>query len=278
MEENKFIINVCLTGIITKKETNPYVPLTPEEIAADVRRCIDLGASMFHIHARNEQHEWDWRKETYQLIMDAVRMVSPDVVVCLSTTGRKTTDFSKRIACLDTNPPPQMASLSAGSFNFRDDVTVNDPKTIYAFLSAMKERGIKPEMEIFDLGMARATARLMKEGWLSTPVYANVILGNNDTASDSLIDVAALHQYLPEELIWCAGGIGRNQQRSNILGMLYGHGVRIGIEDNPYNYNSNGKKNPISNAVLVEQIREVGRLLGKKPYSIPETRKLLGIV
>jgi 3-keto-5-aminohexanoate cleavage enzyme len=277
MEENKFIINVCLTGIIAKRETNPYVPLTPEEIAADVRQCIDLGASMFHIHARNERQEWDWRKETYQSIMDAIRAVSPDVVVCFSTTGRKTSDISKRIACLDTKPTPQMASLSAGSFNFRDDATINDPKTIYALLAAMKERGIKPEMEIFDLGMARATARMMDEGLLTEPVYANIILGNTDTADDSLIDVAALHQYLPEKLIWCAGGIGKAQRRSNVLGILYGQGVRIGIEDNPYDYNGNGKKNPVSNAFLVGQIREIGRLLGKQPCSIPETRKLLDL-
>lgn len=276
MTDNKFIINVCLTGIIATKLTTPYVPITPEEIAADVRQCIDLGASMFHIHARDEQHEWNWRKETYQSIMDAIRAVSSEVVVCFSTTGRKTLDLSKRIACLDTDPPPQMASLSAGSFNFRDDATINNPKDINTLLDAMMERGIKPEIEIFDLGMARATARMINEGRLTGPVYANIILGNTGTAGDSLLDVAAIHQHLPKNLIWCVGGIGKSQQRSNALGILYGQGVRVGIEDNPYYY-GNGKKNSASNAFFVGQIRDIGRLLGKQPYSISETKKLLGI-
>jgi 3-keto-5-aminohexanoate cleavage enzyme len=277
MFQNKFIVNVCLTGIIPTRESTPYVPITPEEIASDVAACIDLGASMFHVHARNKQHQWDWRKETYQAIMDAIRSVSPDVIVCFTTTGRKTTNLSKRTACLDTDPPPHMASLSMGSFNFRDDATVNDPKTIEYLLSAMRERGIKPEVEIFDLGMARTTQRMMEQGLLKGPVYANLILGNDSTAGDSLIDVATLHHHLPDRLIWCAGGIGRTQQRSNVLGILYGGGVRVGIEDNPYNYNGLRDKTPVKNAFFVERIRDIGRLLGKDPLSIDETRKLLGL-
>lgn len=250
--------------------------MRPEEIASDVKRCIDLGASMFHVHARNEQQEWDWRKETYQSIMDAIRSVSPDVIVCFTTTGRKTTDIAKRTACLDTQPPPQMASLSMGSFNFRNDATANDPATINSLLSAMRERGVKPEIEIFDLGMARTTERMMKEGLLTGPVYANLILGNDSTAGDGLIDIATLHQHLPEGLIWCAGGIGRSQQRSNLIGILYGHGVRIGIEDNPYRYNGAGEKTPAPNSFFVERIRDIGKLLNKTPLSIDETRQILG--
>lgn len=253
------------------------MPVTPEEIASDVARCIDLGASMFHVHARNEQQEWDWRKETYQSIMDGIRSVSADAIVCFTTTGRKTTDIQKRIACLDTEPLPQMASLSMGSFNFRKDATVNDPKTISFLLSAMRERGVKPEIEIFDLGMARTTERMVKEGLLAGPVYANLILGNDSTAGDSLLDIATLYQHLPEGLIWCAGGIGRSQQRSNLMGILYGHGVRIGIEDNPYHYNGSGEKMEVPNTFFVERVREIGKLLNKTPFSIDETRQLLGL-
>lgn len=278
MFQDKFIINVCLTGLIPTKQSTPYVPVTPEEIATDIAECIHLGASIFHIHARNERQGWEWRRETYQNIMDAVLGVSPDVIVCFTTTGRKTTDLSKRTACLYTNPPPHMASLSMGSCNFRDDATVNDPKTIEYLLSTMQEQGVKPEVEIFDLGMARTTERMLGKGLLKGPVYANLILGNDSTAGDSLIDIAALHEHLGDQLIWCAGGIGGAQQRSNMLGILYGSGVRLGIEDNPYCYDGLGDKTPVPNAFFVKRIREIGKLLGKNPCSIEETKEILGLV
>jgi 3-keto-5-aminohexanoate cleavage enzyme len=278
MFQDELIINVCLSGIIPTRQSTPHVPIKPEEIASDVVQCVELGASMFHIHARNGQEGWDWRKETYQAIMDAIRSVSPDAIICFTTTGRRTNDLSKRTACLDTDPPPHMASLSMGSFNFRDDATVNDAKTIAYLLSAMKERGIKPEIEIFDLGMARTTERMMEQGLLEGPVYANLILGNDSTAGDSLIDLATLYQHLPDGLIWCAGGIGRTQQRSNMLGILYGRGVRVGIEDNPYCYNGAGNKTPAPNSFFVRRIREIGQLLGKNPLSIDESRKILGLI
>jgi 3-keto-5-aminohexanoate cleavage enzyme len=272
--EDKFILNVCLTGTIPSKKVNPYVPVTPEEIAADVQQCLDAGASIFHIHARDRDEQPDWRKETYQRIMDAVRAVSRDAIVCVTTTGRRIRDLGKRLECLDTVPPPDMASVSMGSFNFMNDASLTDPPTIKAIVEAMNDRNIKPEIEIFDIGMARTTARMIAEGDLRPPCYANILLGNAGTAGASLLDVAAIIAHLPHDLVWCGAGIGKTQLEANMIGILYGKGARTGLEDNLYLDND---KTPASNPLLAHRIARIGKLLGKSPTSIVETRRLLGL-
>ena len=86
---NKFIVNVYLTGMTSSKQMNPYIPMTPEEIAEDVKACIELGASMFHVHARDAQQNPTWEKEAYEKIFKAIRKVFQDVVICASTSGRQ---------------------------------------------------------------------------------------------------------------------------------------------------------------------------------------------
>ncbi len=274
--EDKYILNICLTGSVPTKAMNPFVPLTTEEIVADVKSCLDAGATVFHIHARDDRGFPDWRKERYQEIITALRLLSEDAVICFTTTGRKVKELSKRVDCLQTDPPPDMASLTLGSFNFMNDASMTDPAMIRAIAQAMEDRGVKPEIEIFDIGMARTMTRLRREGLLKAPIYANVILGNAGSAGAALSDAAAVLQHVPEDVIWCGGGIGPEAQViANQLGLLYGKGVRVGLEDNIY---VDRKKNHATNAELARRVVESARLMGKTPYSISETRKLLGLV
>jgi uncharacterized protein (DUF849 family) len=272
--QDKFIVNVCLTGTLPTKQMNQHVPMTPEEIAEDVKACIELGASMFHVHARDERQNPTWEKDVYENVFKAIRRVSEDVVICASTSGRRVSEIEKRTACLDTNPQPDMASLTIGSLNFMTEGMLNTPQMILAILQAMHKRGIKPEIEIFDVGMARTAARLIADGILRPPYYVNILLGNIATADASLLDLATILQHLPKEVIWCAAGIGKTQLKANTLGILFGNGVRVGLEDNLYLDNN---KTPSTNAALVERVVKIGRLLGKSPSSIPETRECLGV-
>jgi 3-keto-5-aminohexanoate cleavage enzyme len=272
---NKFIVNVCLTGMMASKKMNPYVPMTAGEITDDVKACIELGASIFHVHARDAHQNPTWEKEAYEKIFKAIRKVSKDVVICASTSGRRVNEIEKRIACLDVNPRPDMASLTMGSLNFINEGTLNTLQTILTILQAMHDRGVKPEIEIFDIGMARTTTRLITEGTLRPPYYANILLGNIASADASLLDLAAILQHLPQEVIWCAAGIGRAQLKANTLGILFGKGVRVGLEDNLY---INDDKAPATNAAFVERVVRMGQLLGKSPSSISETRELLGLL
>jgi 3-keto-5-aminohexanoate cleavage enzyme len=271
---DKFIINVCLTGSIPTKSMNPHVPVTPREIADDVRRCLDLGASIFHIHARDSAGKPDWLSDTYQRIMSAVREVSAEAVVCVSMTSRTAGAFEQRTAALETDPRPDMASLTMGSVNFVNDGMFNDPHTIRRLASLLASRGMKPEVEIFDIGMARTAARLCEEGVLPNPSYANLLLGNAATADVNLLDLAALLQYLPKKIVRCIGGIGRTQVAANTLGILYADGVRVGLEDNLY---LDDRKTPATNPQLVKRVVELGALFGKEPTTVAETRALLGL-
>ena len=168
-----------------------------------------------------------------------------------------------------------MASLTMGSLNFMNEGTLNTLQTILTILQAMHDRGVKPEIEIFDIGMARTTARLIAEGTLKPSYYANILLGNVASADASLLDLATILQHLPEQVIWCTAGIGRAQLKASTLGILFGNGVRVGLEDNLY---INDNKTPATNLAFVERIVTMGRLLNKSPSSISETRELLGLL
>lgn len=271
---DSFIVNVCLTGMVPTRRMNPAVPMTPEEIARDVEACIECGASIFHVHARDGKGEPDWRRETYEPILRAIRRVSADVVICVSTSGRRVRDPERRTACLDCEPRPDMGSLTLGSVDFLRDATLNPPEVVRGIAEAMKERGIKPELEIFDLGMARTAARLISEGLVESPAYANILLGNIGSADASMEDLSAIVRHLPEGVTWCVGGIGKAQLPANTLGMLFGHGVRVGLEDNLY---MDREKTPATNPALVERVVRIGRLHGKRPSTIEETRRKLGL-
>jgi uncharacterized protein (DUF849 family) len=159
-----FIVNVCLTGMVPTRVMNPHVPMSPEEIARDVDACLALGASIVHVHARDDDEQPEWRPEPYQRIVRAIREVSRDVVVCVSTSGRRESDVARRTACLAIDPKPDMASLTMGSINFLRDATPNSLQTIRDLIAAMDARGVRPEIEVFDVGMARTVRRFADEG------------------------------------------------------------------------------------------------------------------
>ena len=269
-----FIINVCLTGMVPTREMSASLPITPQEIARDVEACLELGASIFHVHARDERQQPDWRVESCSTIMRAIREVTADAIVCVSTSGRDVSEVERRADSLRAEPRPDLGSLTLGSINFMRDATRNSPAAIEALIEAMDGLGILPELEIFDVGMARTAARLTASGKLRSPGYANILLGNIASADATPLDLAAILQYLPDGMVRCIGGIGKSQLAATALGILYANGVRVGLEDNLY---MDEDKTPATNPGLVERVVDLGRLLGRRPATIPETRQMLGI-
>lgn len=267
-----FIVNACLTGMVARKEHNPHVPMTPKEIAEDVEACVELGASIVHVHARDDDGNPDWRPGPYSEILAAIRSVSEDVIVCVSTSGREVNDVERRAACMDAEPRPDMGSLTLGSINFLHEGVINSPSTVRELAQRMAERNIQPELEIFDIGMARTAKRLIADGTLEPPVYANVLLGNVATAGTSPSDLAALLAHLPEEVTWCCAGVAGAQRKANAMGLIFGDGVRVGLEDNLY---LDADRTPATNPALVERVVQLGRLLGRRPATIAEVRERL---
>ncbi len=271
------ILNACLTGMVTTKEKNPRVPISPEEIVRDAVEVARAGAQIVHIHARGPDGLPTWDAGVYREIITGIREAAPGLIVCASTSGRLWSEREKRAAVLmlDGLARPDMGSLTLGSMNFARQASINPPDDILYLLDLMNERGIKPEMEIFDLGMADYLRRLAAEERVRGPVYANILLGNRGTADATEENIAYLVSRLPEGCVWAACGIGRHQFPMNALALEMGGHVRVGLEDNLYL--DAESKQPGTNGELVARMASLGRRMDRAPMKPVETRALLGI-
>lgn len=137
------IINLACTGMVPQKSDTPHVPISPDEIADDCARCYELGASILHLHAREEDGKPTPDRDIYRKVVTKVRRACPDAIICVSTSGRTFGRFEQRSAALELEgeAKPDMASLTLGSLNFPKQASVNDPDMIRALAERMRERG-----------------------------------------------------------------------------------------------------------------------------------------
>jgi len=232
---NKLIINFTPTGIIPTKQMNPHVPISISEIVEDVHEAWQLGISMVHIHARDPiSGKPEYKAEIYGEIIEGIRKYAPDLVICVSLSGREFTEFEKRAEPLELSGSlkPDMGSLTLSSVNFNKIASVNEPSMIQALALRMKELGIVPELEVFDTGMINYAHYLAKKALISPPYYFNLILGNIACAQADLLHAGLMIRDLPEGSFWSLGGIGDSQLPINSVAIAIGGGVRIGLEDN----------------------------------------------
>jgi len=225
------IINFTPTGTQTTKE-NSNAPISPNEIVEEVHFAFELGITMVHIHARDEQLLNTYRKDVYQKIIEGIRKHCPNLSICVSLTGRHFPEFEKRSAVLELMP--DMGSLTMSSINFPKAASINEPETIIKLIEKMDEYGVVPEIECFDSGMLNYTNYLIKKGVLKGPHYINMIFGNIYNAQVDATSVANIVANKPSNSVMCFGGIGKDQLKSNVLGFLYADGIRVGLEDNLY--------------------------------------------
>ena len=273
------MINLCLTGMIPTKEMNPHTPISPEEIITCALECADLGASMIHIHARDEKSgKPTWDKNIYAEIISGIRAKNKDLVLCVSTSGRDWKEFEKRSVCLELEGElkPDMASLTLGSMNFISQESVNSPQMIERLATTMKERGIKPEIEIFELGMVHKAKYLMTKDVIndSSP-YFNILFGSLGTTPLDAVSAGAMMHMLPENAVWGFAGIGAYQLDANILGIALGGHVRVGLEDNIFF--DREKKVLASNEMLVERVARIIRTMELEIATPQDARTILGL-
>jgi uncharacterized protein (DUF849 family)/GNAT superfamily N-acetyltransferase len=271
------IVNVALTGMIPMRHRVPRVPVTPEQIVRDACLCCEAGAAILHLHARDAEGKPEWRKEAYEQLIPAIRRRCPDVVICVTTSGRAFGDLEKRadVLRLSGAARPDMASLTLGSMNFGDSASVNSPATIQALAERMLDAGILPELEVFDSGMAYYAHHLAARRILREPFYANIILGSINTAPARARDLAHLVDALPSGTVWAAGGLGGFQLPMNSMAILMGGHVRTGLEDNPYlDY---ATRTPASNAALVSRLCTIASIAGRRLAAPAEVREWLGL-
>jgi 3-keto-5-aminohexanoate cleavage enzyme len=271
----KTIINLAPTGMIPTKAMNPAVPVTPDEIIKDVRRCADLGISMAHLHARAADETPTYEKEIFAEIITGIRETHPELVLITTTSGRTYQEFEQRSQALDLDGDlkPDMASLTLSSVNFNKTASINSPDMIMRLADKMQTNGIKPELEIFDLGMVNFAHYLITKGLLEPPYYFNILLGNIAAAQAKLLHLGVIVSELPEDSVFCVAGIGNAQADMNALGIVMGHGARVGLEDNVW-YDT-GRTSLATNSMLVERAISVATTLGREVATPSDVRKLL---
>ncbi|SHI48679.1 Uncharacterized conserved protein, DUF849 family [Dethiosulfatibacter aminovorans DSM 17477] len=274
----KLIINLAPTGMVPTKEMTVHVPVTPEEIFNDVDKCVELGVSMVHLHARDDiTGNPTYKKEVYERIIYKIREKHPNLVLVGSTSGRNFSEFEKRSQVLDIKGDlkPDMASLTMGSMNFMKVSSVNSPDMIQKLAYKMLENGIKPEIEIFSSGMLKFTQYLIKKELLKPPYYINVLVGNIATMQDDLLDIGVVKANLPEDSYFSIAGLGKCQKDMNILGMAVAHGVRTGVED--YIWMDSRKKEYATNYKLVKRVRDVADIMDIETMKPEELRNILDL-
>ena len=267
----KLIITACLTGAEVTREQQPNLPLTPDEIAEAAYQCYLAGASMVHVHARDEEGNPTQDFAYYKAIKEKIE-AKCDIIFQPSTGGATWHTPEQRMQPIELKP--EMATLSMGTCNFADDVFMNTEENIKIFAKRMNELGVKPELECFEKGMVDTALRFAKKGLLNKPMHFDFVLGVPGAMGAEIRDLLYMVESIPADSTWTAAAVGRYQLPINMATILLGGHVRTGFEDN-VNY----KKGELatSNAQLVERIARFSRELGREVATPDEARVILGL-
>ncbi|CDF57258.1 3-keto-5-aminohexanoate cleavage protein [Thermobrachium celere] len=268
----KLIITCALTGAEVTKEQNPAVPYTVEEMAQSAYEAYKAGASILHIHVREDDGTPTQSKERFKVILDAIREKCPDAILQVTTGGAVGMSDDERLAPVELRP--EMATLDAGTINFGDEVFVNSFPSLINFAKKMKEFNVKPEIEVFDRGMVENAKRLLKMGLLEAPLHFDFVLGVPSGMPADIDSLTYMVRSLPEGSTWTVAGIGRYQLPMAVYAILLGGHVRVGLEDNIY-YNKGELAK--SNAQLVERVVRIAKELGREIATPQEARRILNI-
>ena len=263
----KKIINFTPTGTQTTR-SNSFAPLTPNEIIDSVHEANELGISIVHLHARDEfTLENTYKKEVYQRIIDGIKIYCPELLICVSLTGRNFPDLEKRSEVLQLLP--DMGSLTMSSLNFPSGASINQPEMILSLIKEMDKYGVQPEIECFDTGMLNYTNYIISKNILQPPYHINIILGNMYNGQCDLGTLSTIKNNLPSNSFTCLGGIGSQQLKSTTYGLLDFDGIRIGLEDNLY-YKDKVKT---TNMELLKRAHRIMNELDMKHYTSEELKE-----
>jgi len=278
MDDRRYILNFTPTGMIPTREMTPHVPITPDEIVEQVCEAAEMGVNMVHLHARDlDTGEPAYQKDLYAEMIAGIREHHPALVLGVSTSGRKFPEFEKRadVLRLDGDVKPDFASLTLSSLNFNKEASVNTPEMIQALAREMLDRGIRPELEAFDLGMINYARYLDRKKLLPRPLCFNLILGNIACAQANALNLGLMCRELWDHAVWSGGGVGDHQLKVNILSLLEGGGVRVGLEDNIWF--DTERTRLATNRDLVERVLLIAGTMGRTPYTHTEARAVLGV-
>ncbi len=269
------VVAVAITGSVPRKRDNPALPVTPSEQVESTHEAYEAGASLVHIHVRNDDETPSSNPDLFAAVQEGVRRHCPGMIVQFSTGGRGR-GASERGSALYLCP--DMASLSTGSVNFPTIVYENPVALVEQLAEEMRQVGVRPEIEIFDLSHLHAAARLAERGLVPSDCHVQIVMGvqNALPAIERILDVflAELQVILPLAT-WTAAGIGRHQDPVMAWALTRGaDAVRTGLEDN---IRITKDRLARSNAELVERAVDAIHSAGRRPATTEEARRLLRV-
>ena len=264
--------------MIPTREMTPHVPISVNEIVEDVHKAVEIGITMVHLHARDEETgKPTYKADLYGRIIEGIRSFTKDLVLGVSLSGRNFKEFSQRAEPLQLGGDlkPDMGSLTLSSTNFNREASVNSPDMIRALADEMKSRGILPELEAFDAGMINYAKYLETKGFLKPPHYFNLLLGNIACAQADLLHAGVMIRDLPPNSLWSLAGIGDSQLMMNSIAIASGGGVRVGLEDNIWF--DPARTRLASNSDLLRRTHRIAAANERKVMSPAALRKTLDL-
>jgi uncharacterized protein (DUF849 family) len=284
--EDPVVITCAISGALANRDQCPAIPYTPGEYAAEARRIVDEGGVHIHIHARRPDGTPSYEAEDFTAIHDAIRAEVGDAAILNFSTGTIGVPVAKRVEYLRACPP-EVAALNMGSMNYAkysrnrkafvfETVFPNPFGEIIELLQAMRELGIKPEHECFDLGHVGSLWPLIDMGVLEPPLHVDFVMGVVGGVPPTARNLAAMADNLPDGVAahWGVIGISRAQWTLLAAALALGGSVRVGLEDNLYLPDGTMAR---SNGELIAKARQMTLDAGRRPATVQEARALLGV-
>ena len=269
---NRVILTVAPTGSSTPAAKCPGLPVTPAEIAAETSECWKAGASVVHLHVRDDQGNASMEYEKFRESVALIREKC-DIVINMTTAGGFGVPDDERILPLDLIP--EMATMDAGSMNVKGDFVFHNS---VAFLEKLgrraQELGIRPEIEVMDTGMVYTALRLIEQGYIKSPPHFQMVLGMENGMAATVENLVYMKNLLPPGATWSAFGVGKAHLTILMATLALGGHVRVGMEDNIY---LDAGQKASSNVDFVERTRRIIELNNKRPATPEETRAMLGL-
>ena len=271
------VINACLSGMVPTRKATRFVPIAEEEIIADAVKVYDAGARIAHIHAFDSDGSPTWKASVYERILTGIRRERPELILCVSCSGRLWSEFEKRteVLHLTGQAKPDMASLTLGSMNFTAGASISSIDMILHMAESLKEMKIKLELEVFDLGMIGFADYLERKDCLQGRKYFNLMLGSLGQIPATIGNLAAMINALPKNSFWAAAGLGHFQLPMNMAAVIAGGGIRVGIED--YFYMDYSRRTLATNEALVKRIVRLADDVERRVATPAEARDLIGL-
>lgn len=273
-DKKKVIVTAALTGAVTTKKDNPGLPTQPKEIAQSAFACYEAGASAVHIHVRDDDDSASMRFDKFEETVGLIREAKCPVILNLTSSGGQGFSWEERIRPFK-ELKPELASFDAGTMNWLNSVVfMNEPKFLEMCGREMIAAGVKPEIEVFDIGMLNTAKYYIKQGIIEEPAHFQLCLGAPGGMEATTENLVYLVNHLPEKCTWSAFGIGRGANEVMMAALALGGNVRVGLEDNVY-YNAGQMAE--SNEQFVLRVGRLAAELGKTIATPDEAREILSL-